>query len=90
MLKIDYHNRDLTFDCEGYRGTGLQELIVYSADNRGKIKQMCISGDSVSYTFERQLYLFINLFSKISRADVTINGRHVGKRQVFPNYINKI
>lgn len=89
QLIINYKDRDLEFLFKGVRtvkGEGLKNLISKIGMNY-TIDRIDINGGSVSYTFSRQVYLFVNLLANLNRCFVCVNGV-VQKRDkvLIPSY----
>ncbi len=85
-LKIRINNRDLAYKAEKNSGRSLDELIGFIGGKYGKIKSVSLEGETKSYTFMRQVYLFLNICKFFSNCKVIINGTAVKGNFVAPDY----
>lgn len=72
-LKINISQRDLSFEVDNKSGHSLEELVKIASDK--KIKLIRLSGESKSYTFLRQIALFINLTTKLNDCDIVLKSQ---------------
>lgn len=88
-LKINYNNRDLNFSLSGDKvigGKGLNDLILAVGEG-ATINKIELSGQSRSYTFLRQLYLFVNSLVEFTGCEVVIEGKTMPKgKLLLPSY----
>lgn len=88
-IKVTYKDRDLKFNSDSYRGSGIRELLEFTKKNKGKIDHLEITGESNSYTFLRQIYLLTNILSQISDIKIKIDGYKVkADKIILPVYKN--
>lgn len=85
-LIIDISKRNLSFKVDNQSGSGLNELIKLSSDI--KIDSIKISGESKSYTFLRQVALFVNLTARLNDCEVELRSRCFNKvgKSIAPIY----
>ena len=89
VININFHDRTLEFKSHGkyaFRGEGLNELLAKVAKYGKMIDRVEIKGQSKSYTFTRQVYLFANILSLISISQVTVCGKPIRDKMLFPVY----
>lgn len=86
-VNVTYEERKLSFISGTTKGKDLDELISYIGKNKKSIDKVNITGESNSYTFLRQIYLFANMTAALSGIEVCINSRKVSaSRPAFPTY----
>lgn len=73
-LKVVYQDRKVKFYSGRKKGEGLDKLIEFVGKNSIKLKTIRVYGESNSYTFMRQMYLFANLTAFLTDIPVFING----------------
>jgi len=82
-VKITYHNRDLRFTSDSASGEGFEDLFKFLQKNKNKISKLVILGETNSFTFMRQIYLFANTFRFISGWEIIINGKKAKLDQIL-------
>jgi len=86
-INAHYKDRQLSFTAGDRKGDGLDELISFIGKNKKDIAKLDIHGESDSYTFLRQVYLFANMVSVLSGVEVCINSRKISaSKPAFPTY----
>lgn len=78
-LNIVISQRDLSFKIDNQSGDNLSELIKVSSDK--KIDSIIVSGESSSYTFLRQIALFVNLSSRLNVCEVDVRSKCFSKNK---------
>jgi hypothetical protein len=72
-LNIEISQRELSFKVDNQLGSSLNELIETASDKT--IGSIRISGESKSYTFLRQVALFVNLITKLGDCRVELKSK---------------
>jgi len=86
VVKIIYRDKNLYLLRDRSKVLNICELLAYLSNNRMKISALNIEGETNSFTFQRQIYLLANLFSKISGAKVKINKSNIQDEILLPVY----
>lgn len=87
IVRVDYSDRDLVFSAGNDQGKGLENLIKYIGKNQKDIDKVVIRGKSSSYTFLRQVSLFVNMVSTLSGIGVNINSQEITpSNPYYPTY----
>jgi len=92
-LGIRFEDKNLAFKTSGecsLSGEGLDGILSLLEKYGTIINRVKIKGQSRSFSFTRQIYIFANLFKNISTAEVTINGRSIKHKVIIPQYPKNI
>jgi len=86
-VNVTYKERELSFVSGATSGKNLDELISFVGKNKDRIDKINITGESDSYTFLRQIYLFANMITVLAGVEVYLNSKKVlASHPVFPTY----
>lgn len=86
-LKVSYRDKEIEYKSGGKKGEGLEGLIEFVGKAGPYLEKVEIIGESRSYTFLRQIYLFANLVAVLGEASVRINKKKITPDKLqFPSY----
>lgn len=89
VINVNFYDRILEFESTGehvFKGEGLDNLLAKVAKYGTMINRVEIKGQSRSFTFARQVYLFANVLSYISNSEVLICSKSAQNKMQFPSY----
>ena len=86
QLNLEIKDRNVEFSLEDKKGEGIENLIKFVGSN--SFEEIIITGETKSYSFLRQIALFVNLLIETKEIKVTLRSASFNQVEgrLFPIY----